>query len=113
MLLFRKFYTNEAAKALFGKSSLQENPTLFNELKRPMDLLTNKQIKQTDKAVIIDAADASELIRNLKVKTLAIKGEEDYVPEPTYIETIIVKGGHITPLEKPQEVLSVIQKLSY
>ena len=76
-----------------------------------MDLLTNKQIKQTDKAVIIDAVDTSELIRNLKVKTLAIKGEEDYVPEPPYILTIIVKGGHISPLEKPQEILSLIQKL--
>ena len=29
MLIFRNFYTNEAAKALFGKSSLQENPSFF------------------------------------------------------------------------------------
>ena len=37
--------------------------------------LLNKQITMTDKAVIIDAEDTSELIRSLKVKTLAVKGE--------------------------------------
>jgi 3-oxoadipate enol-lactonase len=113
MLIFRNFYTKQAAKALFGKSSLQENPSLFNELKRPMNLLTNKQIKQTDKAVIIDAEDASELILNLKVNALALKGEDDYVPKPPSIDTIIVKGGHISPLEQPQEILNIVLNLPH
>lgn len=112
MLLFRNFYTKQAAKALFGKTSLKENPSLVDQLKRPMDLLSNAQIKQTDKAVITDAEDASELIRNLKVKTIAVKGEEDYVPKPQFIDAIIVKGGHISPLEKPEEILSLVQGLS-
>ena len=112
MLLFRDFYSKQAAKALFGTSSLKVNPTLFNQLKRPMQLLTNNQIKQIDKKVIIEAEDTTTLINNLKIKTLALKGEEDYVPKPPSIDTIIVKGGHISPLEQPKEVLNLIQLIS-
>jgi pimeloyl-ACP methyl ester carboxylesterase len=111
MLIFRNFYTKQAAKALFGKTSLKENPSLVDQLKRPMDLLSNAQIKHTDKAVIADAEDASELIKNLKVRALALKGIEDYVPSPPSIETIVIGGGHISPLEKPNEILSIFNSL--
>jgi len=111
MLIFRNFYTKQAAKALFGKTSLKENPSLVDQLKRPMDLLSNAQIKHTDKAVIADSEDASEMIKNLKVKTFALKGIEDYVPAPPNIETIVIGGGHISPLEQPEEVLNLVNKL--
>jgi pimeloyl-ACP methyl ester carboxylesterase len=48
MLIFRNFYTKQAVKALFGKTSLKENPSLIDQLKRPMNLLSNAQIKHTD-----------------------------------------------------------------
>jgi pimeloyl-ACP methyl ester carboxylesterase len=112
MLRFRNFYTNQAAKALFRKTSLKENPSLIDQLKRPMNLLSNAQIKHTDKAVIIDAEDASELIKDLNVRALALKGVEDYVPAPPNIETIIITGGHISPLEQPHKVISLVRKLS-
>jgi len=111
MLIFRKFYTKQAAKALFGKTSLKENPTLVDQLKRPMNLLSNTQIKQTDKAVIAEAEDASELIKNLKVRAVSLKGIEDYVPVPPSIESIIIEGGHISPLEQPHEILSLFRKI--
>ncbi|MFN6072308.1 MAG: alpha/beta fold hydrolase [Bacteroidota bacterium] len=112
MLIFRNFYTKQVAKALFGKTLFKENPSLIEDLKRPMNLLSNAQIKQTDKAVIIDAEDASELIKNLKVRAVALKGVEDYVPAPPNIETIVIGGGHISPLEKPDEILSLVKKIS-
>ena len=112
MLRFRNFYTNQAAKALFGKTSLKENPSLVDHLKRPMNLLSKAQIKQTDKAVIGEAEDATELIKNLKVRAVALKGVEDYVPAPPNIETIIITGGHISPLEQPHKVISLVRKLS-
>lgn len=111
MLPFRNFYTQQAAKALFGKSSLNANPSLTDELKRTMDLLTIGQIKHTDRAVIANAEDASALIKSLKVKTLALKGEEDYVPAPPHLETIIVKGGHVSPIENPKEVSEFMNRL--
>ena len=40
-------------------------------------LLTRKQLKQTDSAVIVNA----------------LKGEEDYVPAPSMLETIKSKEG--------------------
>lgn len=111
MLLFRNFYTKKAAIALFGKTSLKENPSLVDQLKRSMNLLSNAQIKHTDKAVIAEAEDASELIKNLKVKALALKGEEDYVPAPPSIETIVIGGGHISPLEQSGEVLNLVKRI--
>ncbi|MFN4951166.1 MAG: alpha/beta fold hydrolase [Flavobacteriales bacterium] len=111
MLIFRNFYTKQAAKALFGKTSLKVNPSLIHVLKRPMNLLSNGQIIHTDTAVIIDAEDASELIKNLKVRALVLKGVEDYVPAPPRIETIITEGGHISPLEQPVELINFIQHM--
>jgi pimeloyl-ACP methyl ester carboxylesterase len=111
MLLFRNFYTSQAAKALFGKTSLKDNPSLIDQLKRPMSLLSNAQIRQIDKAVILNAEDATGLIRTLKVKAIALKGREDYVPTPPNIETIVVEGGHVSPLEKPVEVLGFIARI--
>jgi pimeloyl-ACP methyl ester carboxylesterase len=109
MLVFRNFYTKQAAKALFGKSSLKENPKLIEKLKRPMSILSNSQIKQTDKAVIIDAEDATILFDNLKVRTIALKGKDDYVPIPPNIETTEIEGGHISPIENPILVLNAIK----
>jgi hypothetical protein len=51
------------------------------------------------------------LIKNLKVRALALKGIEDYVPSPPSIETIVIGGGHISPLEKPNEILSIFNSL--
>ena len=111
MLPFRNFYTQQAAKALFGSSSLIENASLARELKRSMDLLTITQIKHTDRAVIVNAKDTIGLLKTLKVKALALKGEDDYLPAPPYLETIIVKGGHVSPMENPQEVSEFIDRL--
>lgn len=111
MLIFRNFYTKQAAKALFGKTSLAENQSLLNLLSRPMNALTNKEVKQIDKKVILDAEDATSLIQNMQVKAIALKGKEDYVPTPPKIETVIVDGGHISPLEEPLKVQVLIQAL--
>jgi 3-oxoadipate enol-lactonase len=111
MLIFRNFYTKQAAKALFGKTSLAENPSLLYLLSRPMNALTNKEVKQIDKKVILDAEDATSLIQNLHVKAIALKGKEDYVFTPPKIETVIVDGGHISPLEEPLKVIDLIKQL--
>lgn len=111
MLIFRGFYTKQAAKALFGKTSLAKKPSLVNQLSRPMSVLTNKEVKQIDKKVILEAEDAMTMILNLKVKAIALKGKEDYVPLPPKIETVIVDGGHISPLEQPIKVQVLIQTL--
>lgn len=112
MLAFRNFYTKQAAKSLYGKASLKENPDLLRQLQRPMNMLTIRDIKQTDKKVIIDAEDATSVIINLKVKAIALKGKEDYVPTPPKIQTILVDGGHISPLEQPFKVMDLISALS-
>jgi pimeloyl-ACP methyl ester carboxylesterase len=111
MLVFRKFYTKQSAKTLFGKTSLKEDPSLIKQLERPMSILSNRQVRQIDAAVMIDADDATGLIETLKVKAIALKGEEDFVPTPPRIETIIVKGGHVSPIERPNEISDFIARL--
>lgn len=111
MLVFRNFYANQSVKTMFGKTSLKNNPSLANQLKRPMSILSNKQIKEVDKAVMLNAGDTTYLIKTLQVKAIALKGEEDFVPIPPHIETIIVKGGHVSPLERPLEVSNLISRL--
>lgn len=111
MLLFRDFYTKQTAKALFGRRSLKENPSLADQLKRPMSMLSNSEIKQTDRIVILNADNATDLITSLQVKALALKGEEDYVPAPPAIKTVVVEGGHVSPLENPEKVSDLINTL--
>lgn len=111
MLVLRDFYGKQSAKSMFGKTSLHESPSLINQLKRPMSILSNKQIRQIDKAVLVDADDATYLIETLKVKAIALKGDEDFVPTPPNIETIIVRSGHVSPLERPLEVSGLVRRL--
>lgn len=111
MLALRTFYMNQSARALFGKLSLKEDPSLIDQLKRPMSILSNRQIRKIDKTVMIDPEDSTYLIKTLKVEAVALKGEEDIVPTPPRIETIIVKGGHVSPLEDPAEVSYLVRGL--
>lgn len=111
MLFFRNFYTRQTAKSLFGKSSLKTNPKLLVQLQRPMNTLSAGDIKETDKKVIMDAEDATHIILGLQVKAIALKGKEDYVPAPPRLETLVIEGGHISPLENSPKILELIDKL--
>lgn len=112
MLPFRGFYSKQVAKALFGKQSLVENDALFQRLSTPMALLSNKEVKQTDKSVIMKAEDATPHLKKVKSFALALKGEEDYVPDPSaFLKTQIVPGGHVSPLEAPEQVFDLVQKV--
>lgn len=110
-MMFKKFYMKQAGKSLMGKESLTNNPDLLEKLINPMSKLTNKEIKYTDKAVRIEVKDATHLITNLAMPVLALVGEEDYVGLPPIKETIIVKGGHVSPIEVSEEVNKLISKL--
>jgi 3-oxoadipate enol-lactonase len=113
LLGLRDFYTLQVAKALFGTQALREEPSLLAPLQRPMDVLSDEQIRHIDTTVIVRARDTSEMLANVTVKALALRGDEDYVPvPPNTIETIHVKGGHVSPLEQPEHVLRLITKLT-
>lgn len=111
-LIFRRFYMKQAGKAVMGKESLAHNPDLLQKLITPMSKLTNKEIKYTNKAVRIDAKDTKHLLKYLTIPIIALVGEEDYVGIPLIKETITVKGGHISPLEAPNEVNILISTLT-
>lgn len=110
MLAFRKFYMRQASNALFGKTTLKEIPGITNELFVPMSKLTSKNIRQIDKAVIVEADDATKFLENIEVPNLALIGEEDYLKPPPYLNTRTVKGGHISPLEAKEEVMKFINE---
>jgi len=110
-LLFRKFHMKQAAKALFARQSLTDHPSLVQRLINPMSKLSNKEIRQTDKAVRINADDATELVSSLKVPAIALVGESDYVGKPPLVQVEVVKGGHVSPLEASTDVNMLIKKL--
>ena len=76
-----------------------------------MGKLSKRQVRQTDQFVILDADDTSSLITTLPVPAFALKGKEDYVPSPPGIETEIVPGGHISPLEVPKRVTAFTRRV--
>lgn len=110
-MIFRNFYMKQAGKSLMSRQSLANNPELLQKLITPMSKLTNREIKYTDKAVRIEAKDVTHLITKLTIPVIALVGEEDYVGIPPIKETTIVKGGHVSPIEVPEEVNKLISKL--
>ncbi len=111
-MLFRNFYIKQAGNALMGKESLEQNPQLMQKLLTAMEKLSNKEIRYTDKAVRIEAKDATPILQSLGVPAIALTGEEDYVGVPPVAQTIMVKGGHVSPLEAPKEVNNMIGTLT-
>jgi pimeloyl-ACP methyl ester carboxylesterase len=111
LLVFRVFYTRQVAKVMFGKSTLAQNPALFDHIARPMNVLTNQDIRRIDRVVILEAEDATALVLGLRVPAIALMGEEDYMAVPPAIETVFVGGGHISPLEEPERVLDFVRSL--
>jgi pimeloyl-ACP methyl ester carboxylesterase len=76
-----------------------------------MAKLKNREIKHADRTVRLQSRDASEDLKRLEVPVIAIAGEEDYVGVPPIANIRIVEGGHISPLEAPEQVNNMILKL--
>lgn len=111
LLGFRKFYTQQVAKAMFGQESRKDKPQIVEYLELSMRQLSNKEIRKTDKAVITTVNSGETYLKQLKVPALALKGKDDYVQVPPNIETTLVEGKHTSPLEAPQTVLDLIHRL--
>lgn len=111
MLEFRGFYTKQVANAMFSKAHQTQKPEIVEYLELSMNQLTNKDIRQTDKAVISNVDSGQPFLKNLSVPALALKGDQDYVQTPPNIETTIVEGKHTSPLEQPEAVMNMIRRL--
>lgn len=109
LLPMRRFYTRQAAKALYAPESLVEHPEFAESLQTTMGRLSFREVRHVDMAVVINPDDGFEFLRRLSTPTLALKGEKDYVPEPPGIELTIVPGGHMSPKEAPDQVLEFIR----
>jgi hypothetical protein len=84
---------------------------LLEYLQLPMSKLSNKEVRITDKHVILKAENTLEKIQSLNIPAIALKGREDYVPVAENIDYTIVEGGHVSPLEAPEEVLLFIRRV--
>jgi pimeloyl-ACP methyl ester carboxylesterase len=110
-LRWRKFYTDRVASAMFGKDSLIKNPGLADQLALSMNRLSDAAIRQTDKAVILRSDDGYAYLNALTVPCMLLTGTEDYVPRPAGFHVKLVAGGHVSPLETPEEVLDCINQV--
>lgn len=108
MLPFRIFYTKQVAKAMFSKENRNNKPQIVQYLNVSMSLLSNKEVRKTDKAVITDVDDGKKYLDKLQIPALCLKGDQDYVGIPKKIDMTVVKGAHTSPLEQPEKVLKFI-----
>lgn len=111
LLPLRQFYTKQVAKAMFSNENRKAKPEIAEYLEVTMSLLTNKEVRKTDKAVITKVDDGNQYLDSLKVPAFALKGNVDYVGIPKNIEMTIVDGAHTSPLEQPEEVFTFIKKV--
>lgn len=110
LLVFKKFYMNQAGKALISQASLKKNPELIKKLTDPMSKLSIRQIIHADKAVILDSINMEDIIKNIQVPAIAVVGVDDYLTKPPMKRVIEVKGGHISPLEDPDTTSKIIRQ---
>ncbi|HAP64390.1 MAG TPA: hypothetical protein DCR93_34545 [Cytophagales bacterium] len=111
LLPFRGFYEKQVAKAMYGKVHRLTRPELSWQLTQSMRKVSNAHVRQTDQAVIMYVETGTPLIESLTVPALALKGEEDYVPVPPRLDTTIVPGGHVSPMEEPEQVAQWVKKV--
>ncbi len=111
LLPFRKFYTKQVVKAMFSEENVKTKPEISEYLDVSMSLLTNKEVRNTDRAVITQVDDGTQYLDSLKVPVFALKGSKDYVSAPKNIEMNIVEGAHTSPLEQPEKVIAFIKKV--
>ena len=112
MLPFRSFYAAQAAKAIVGATSLRRDPGFVERIRRGMSVMSDAEIRHVDVTVAFGAkGDGAELVRGLKIPAAALRGVEDYVPDPPGLELEIVPGGHSSPVEAPKEVAAFVQRL--
>lgn len=111
LLPFRSFYTRQAAKALYAPESLAKHPEFVGSLQATMGRLSNSEVRQVDMAVVINPDDGFRILRQLNVPALALKGVKDYVPEPPGLDLTVVPGGHMSPAESPDAVITFIYRV--
>ena len=111
LLIFRKFYAKQAAKYLFASESLKAHPRFYQVIFEGMSKMKIKEIQHVDRTVVINPDDGYAFLSKLTCVAKALKGEQDYVPTPLGIETVIVPGGHISPLEAPSDVTNFVHQL--
>jgi pimeloyl-ACP methyl ester carboxylesterase len=105
---FPRFYAGQAAKSLYSKHFLQQNPEYIRQMQERLAMRSGKELSRIIDAVIIYPSDATEMILSLQTPALAIVGESDYVGHPPRIKTTVVPGGHISPHESPLDIKQAI-----
>ena len=109
MLFFPRFYYKQAGKSLMSKESLKKNKFLMKNFIQMMNRLKRDEIVKTDKVVLVDAVNTLQLINDLSIPHIIVKGKDDYVPLPPNGKTMIIPGGHLSPMEVPNEVTQIIK----
>ena len=109
LLPFKDFYMGKAAEAIFSPKTINEE--MITYLKSKMSRLSGAEIKEIDKRVILKADDGWQYANALQIPVLSIAGEDDYVPMYPTQNHKLIKGGHVSPLEAPEEVMEGIQSI--
>lgn len=107
LLLFRNFYKSQVLKAMFER----DEPEYERYLDSTFSFMTNNEIKKTDIEVITKARDTKKTVQNLRVPLILARGKSDYIDDIPEIDTILLNGGHVSPLEDVHGVVDLARTL--
>lgn len=111
MTVARRFYARQAARSLYSGELLRTAPQLSTQMQDRLSARPPREIRRTIDAVILNAEDATPILRDLRVPALAIVGEADYVGVPPGVDTITVPGGHVSPHEAPRATREAVSRV--
>lgn len=108
---FSNFYGREAAKALLGKSYTDKYPDEISQIQTHMKKMGAKVIRYTIRKVILESDGGYPYYNQVKNKLPIqfVSADEDYTRLSSPKETLVLKGGHVSPVIQKQASLEIIQ----
>ncbi|MGB7448286.1 MAG: alpha/beta hydrolase [Ornithinimicrobium sp.] len=113
-------YGRVAARSLVGADHRASHPDVVDDVSRRVAAMDRRQLRRTLRSVILQSGDAEGLLRDLTIPWIAVAGADDYVIAGQARQRLselgpleVVSGGHTSPLEQPQRLQSVIERVAH
>lgn len=111
-------YARLAARSLMGDRYRKQRPDAVEALETRMKRMGRRQVDETLRSVLLEPGDAVDLVAELEVPWVAVAGRDDYAIADGVAAALrelgdlhVVDGAHTTPLEQPQAIVDVIERI--
>lgn len=112
------FFAGQAAKSLFDADVLAARPALVAGMQTRLAAMGRRNLSDTVRSVLLEPDDSLALLDQLDMPWRFVAGRDDYVLNDgvgARLERdgkiLTVPGGHMTPIEQPNDVLDIIAEI--